>query len=67
MLELISALCFQVLKALCFEASFPGTGMYFTAQPIGQDTAAMPMQAPHCPQVSLSVLANLFRSSTIIT
>ncbi|WRX22887.1 hypothetical protein QQP08_015374 [Theobroma cacao] len=39
--------------------------MHLTSQPIGQETAAMPMQTTHCFQSNLSVLANFFRNSTI--
>ena len=58
-------LAFQDGEALLFAYFLPETGMHFTRQPIGHDKAASPMQAPHWPQLSLSVLANFFRNSTI--
>ncbi|KAA8527655.1 hypothetical protein F0562_035476 [Nyssa sinensis] len=43
------------------------SGMHFTSQPIGHETKAIPMHAPHCPKFNLSVSANFFKNSTITT
>ncbi|CBI20213.3 unnamed protein product, partial [Vitis vinifera] len=43
------------------------TGMYSTRNPIGQDTAATPIHAAHCPQLNLFVSPNFFKNSTATT
>lgn len=54
------------LHLICEQFQFDG-GMHLTTQQIGQDSAAVPIHAPHWPQFNLSVSANFFKNSTINT